>query len=301
VNQHKKMEEPKNLAVSFYSKQKVLCPFCKKGFLREEMLSGGGRMIAGDLTDELRRNFEPSIKYGSIFPLIYSVAACPICNAALLWNDFEHIKDSEIINAIIDSEDERRNAVETVFPFYDFKRSRTLFDGVAAYYLALLCYEKLPRSYSPTIKKAQITLRIAWLSGDLNDLCPNRGFDYIQQKFYQKSMFFYQESFNYEQEGIENITEIGHFGPDIDKNYGYDGVIYLSSLLEYKYGQRKNMPERLKRLGESKRAIARLFGLGKSSKNKPGPLLEHSRSLYDKLTKELQDANIFIDDNDDDE
>ena len=48
-----------------------------------------------------------------------------------------------------------------------------------------------------------------------------------------------------------------------------------------------------------RRAIARIFGLGKSSKNKPGPLLEHSRSLYDNLTAELKEANMI--DFDDDE
>ena len=88
------------------------------------------------------------------------------------------------------------------------------------------------------------------------------------------------------------------FGPDIDKNYGYDGVIYLSGLLEYKYGQRDDIPARLKKLDENKRAIARIFGLGKSTKEKPGPLLEHSRNLYDNLTKELKEASEidFIDD-----
>ncbi len=299
MNRYKKKEEPKNLAISFYSKKKTTCPFCKKEFAREEILSGGGRMIAGNLTEELRRIFEPSIKYGPIYPMIYSIAACPVCHAALLWNDFENIKDPDLINTIIDTEAERKEVVEKIVPFYDLTRQRTLYDGVAAYYLALQCYEKLPHNYSPCTKKALITLRLAWLTGDLNTLVPNRGFDYIQQRFYLKSMFFYQQSLELEQARVEDITAIGHFGPDIDKNYGYDGVIYLCGFLEYKYGQRSNMTERLKRIDEYKRAIARGFGLGKSSKNKPGPLLEHSRALYDLMTKELQDANMLTDDDDD--
>ena len=54
----------------------------------------------------------------------------------------------------------------------------------------------------------------------------------------------------------------------------------------------------MKKLDEHKRAIARIFGLGKSTKEKPGPLLEHSRNLYDSLTKELKDASEidFLDD-----
>jgi uncharacterized protein (DUF2225 family) len=30
-----------------------------------------------------------------------------------------------------------------------------------------------------------------------------------------------------------------------------------------------------------------MFGLGKSSKDKPGSLLEHSREIYDAINKEL--------------
>lgn len=294
-----KKEEPKNLAVSFYSKQKISCPFCKKNFLREDILSGGGRMIAGTLTDELHRKFEPSAKFGPIYPIIYSVAACPSCNAAFLWSDFESINDKEVIQLIVDSEISRKESVEAIYPFYDLKRPRTLLDGAAAYYLALLCYEKLPPKYCPTIKKALITLRLAWISGYLETLCPNRGFSYIQQKFYHKAMFFYQLSLEYETKKIEDIMSIGKFGPDIDKNYGYDGVLYMCSLLEYKYGQRQNMQERLKKINEYKRSISRIFGFGKSSKNKPSPLLEHSRILYENLNAELKDAHIF-DPNDDD-
>ncbi len=293
IRNTKKPEKNTNLAISFYSKQKVTCPFCEKDFPREELLSGGGRMIAGELTDELRRIFEPSVKYGPVYPMIYSVAACPVCHSATLWPDFTELTDRVIINKLFEKEEERKKAVETVFPFYDLHRPRTLLDGAAAYYLALLTYEEFPHSYSPTIKKAQISLRLAWLSGDLNQRSPNRGFDYVQQMFYRKAMFFYQEALEMETGRVENITAISHFGPDIDKNYGYDGVIYLCGLLEYKYGQRENISERLKKLDEYKRAIARIFGLGKSSKSKPGPLLEHSRSLYDSISKELKDANVL--------
>ena len=48
----------------------------------------------------------------------------------------------------------------------------------------------------------------------------------------------------------------------------------------------------MKSLSESKTAIARIFGLGKSSKDKPGPLLEKARDLYDMLSKEVSDDDI---------
>ena len=44
----------KKPSISYWSKTKVMCPVCQKAFMREEMLSGGGRMIAGSLTEELR-------------------------------------------------------------------------------------------------------------------------------------------------------------------------------------------------------------------------------------------------------
>ena len=295
------MSNDKQLSISFYSKQKYTCPFCTKDFNKEEILSGGGRMIAGSLEGDLRRNFEPSAKYGYVYPLIYSIAACPHCHAALLWKDLDIPFDKEIIEAINFDEFERKKTVERILPFYDLERNRTLYDGVAAYYLALLCYEKIPSKYSPTIKKAIISLRLAWLSGDLNRECPNRGFDYIQNTFYLKALFLYQNSLTREQQQVEEIASVGHFGPDIDKNYGFDGVIYLCGYLEFIHGQRTDMNARLKKLDEFKRAIARSFGLGKSSKAKPGPLLELSRALYDNIRDELQNANVLNDDDDEEE
>ena len=48
---------------------------------------------------------------------------------------------------------------------------------------------------------------------------------------------------------------------------------------------------RAEALGESKRTIAKIFGLGKSSKSKPGPLLEKARDLYDNINKELNETD----------
>lgn len=295
------MKKEKSLAITYYTKQSVICPICKKPFPREELLSGGGRLIAGGLTDELRRTYEPSSKYGTVYPLIYSVAVCSNCNTAMLWNDMTSFNDSKTADILLDTAPERIETVKNIFPHYDFKRDRTLLEGCAGYYLALLCYEKMPAQYSPTIKKAQICLRLAWMCDDMNKLYPDKNYDFIRDSFYKKALFLYQEALNLEMEHRENITNISSFGPDLDKNYGYDGVIYLSCLLEYKYGQQKDINARLKKLETCKHSIARIFGLGKSSKAKPGPLLEHSRALYDNLTAVLKDAqNIDFSENSDD-
>ena len=296
-----KNTDKKTLSVTFYTKQDVECPVCKEKFPREELLSGGGRLIAGDLTDELRRTYQPSSKYGTIYPLIYSVAVCPKCLTALLWSDFNTMNDPQTAQILKESRKERQKSVETIFPHPNFTKDRTLLEGCAGYYLALLCYEKMPPSYSPTIKKAVISLRLAWMSDDMNKILPGRNYDFIRDSFYKKATFFYTEALNMEMEHTESISEIGNMGPDLDKNYGYDGVVYLSCLLEYKYGQTEDVTARMKRLSQCKSSIARIFGLGKSSKAKPGPLLEHSRNLYDTLAKVLKDAHdvdITLDEDD---
>ena len=65
----------------------------------------------------------------------------------------------------------------------------------------------------------------------------------------------------------------------------------MAALLKFKYGYRDKPEVRSKGLDEAKRTIAKIFGIGKSSKNKPGPLLEHARSLYDNISRELNEAD----------
>ena len=80
--------EAKKPAISYWSKDKCQCPVCKKFFEREIMRSGNGRMIAGGLSEELHRTFEPSAKYGRVYPLIYEVGACPNCYSFLPFLSF---------------------------------------------------------------------------------------------------------------------------------------------------------------------------------------------------------------------
>lgn len=283
----KKVNDKKKAVISYWSKNKCICPVCRKEFPREEMLSGNGRMNAGELTDELHRKYVPSARFGKVYPLIYAIGACPNCNAAFLWNDFKDITDEQSLKRIYDKMDERRDSVNAVFPYYDLTRSRTLLDGAAMYYLAILCYDDVDLAYLPTMKRAFLTLRLAWLCKDLDEECPGHNYNVAADIFYQKAIFFYQQSVLNETNRVEKCSTLSVLGPDTDKNYGWDGVIYLCGLLEYKYGQKEDMSLRLKKLDESKIAIARIFGLGKTTKEKPGPLLEHSRNLYDALTKEL--------------
>ncbi|MCR5290817.1 MAG: DUF2225 domain-containing protein [Treponema sp.] len=283
----------KKPAISYWSKKTCMCPICHKPFPREEMLSGNGRMIAGNLTEELHRLYEPSAKFGQVYPIIYAVGACPICHAAFFWNDFDVIDDKSSLHAIDDDEQRRKELVSNIFPHYRLDRERTLYDGAAMYLLALCTYDKVDASYIPTLKRGIICLRLAWICQDLDKEWPDHNFSVVSDIFYKKAIFFYQQAVVCETERTESSSSLANSGPDIDKNYGWDGVIYLCGLLEYKYGQHKDPAARVRKLEEYKTAIARLFGLGKSSKNKPGPLLEHSRNLYDMLNKEIEESKTI--------
>jgi hypothetical protein len=79
-----------------------------------------------------------------------------------------------------------------------------------------------------------------------------------------------------------------HLGPDIDKNFGYDGVLYLAAYLEYSWGPKKDVEQRKKSLENAKRTVARIFGMGKASKDKPTAILDNARSLHETIGKERE-------------
>jgi uncharacterized protein (DUF2225 family) len=91
-----------------------------------------------------------------------------------------------------------------------------------------------------------------------------------------------------EQSGKESIENVGNFGPDIDNNYGFDGVMYLTGYLEYAYGQKENSEVRLERLKNSMTVISRIVGMRKSSKSKPSTLVENAIDLHGKIKKEIK-------------
>jgi uncharacterized protein (DUF2225 family) len=98
-------------------------------------MTGGGRLIAGVLTDELRRMYEPSAKFGEIVPLVYTMNVCPKCYYASFPQDF-CILDKESLNRIYERMQERYESVKRLFSKFNFAQARTLNEGAASYYLA---------------------------------------------------------------------------------------------------------------------------------------------------------------------
>ena len=61
----KNVNTGKKPAISFYTKEKMTCTVCRKPFPREEMLSGSGRMIAGELTDTAKKALFTGLSYAN--------------------------------------------------------------------------------------------------------------------------------------------------------------------------------------------------------------------------------------------
>ncbi|MFQ3547749.1 MAG: DUF2225 domain-containing protein, partial [Termitinemataceae bacterium] len=130
IKKAKSGPEDKELKRTFFSKETIRCPVCDVSFHREELLSGGGRLIAGSLTDELHRNYEASAKYGPVYPLIYQPTVCPSCWFASGDADFLHIPAESKERAMLDREN-RIADVQHLFPSVDFTSLRDLFSGTA--------------------------------------------------------------------------------------------------------------------------------------------------------------------------
>jgi uncharacterized protein (DUF2225 family) len=289
VRRVKEEKDDKELKISFISKKEYTCPACGDIFHKEELHTGGGRLIAGALTMELHRLFEPSARYGEVFPLIYHAVVCPKCWFASTEADFPLLPEGKRSDALGDQKN-RMADTRLIFPNADFKRLRTLIDGAASQYLVLRCYDFYGKHTSPTIKQGLTSLRTAWIFDDLNRTLPGQHYDWLATLFRKKAQYFYYEALVREMGGVETMSGLKVFGPDLDKNYSYEGMLYICAFLRWKYGPSQNPEERKASLEDARRTIAKLFGMGKKSKDKPGAFLDQARKVYDAINKDLEES-----------
>jgi uncharacterized protein (DUF2225 family) len=283
------MVDEKELKVSFLSKKEYECPVCGALFHKEELLSGGGRLIAGPMTEELHRLYEPSVKYGEVYPLVYQAAVCPECWFAAMDQDFEELNGEGVVKARNDREDRVRD-VRRIFGNLDFSSPRGLAEGAASQYLTARCYGYFDKNFSPTIKQGLSSLRAAWLFDELDKKHPRQHYDWLAVLFRRKAQFLYNEAIRLENSGRETLSAVKSFGPDTDKNYAYEGVLYLCAYLRCKFGP-SEPAQRRAALEEARRTIAKIFGMGKSSREKPGPLLDRARQVYELINRELNESD----------
>jgi uncharacterized protein (DUF2225 family) len=278
------MPEPQRL--TFFERKSSTCPICDAKFYREDLISGGGRLMAGALTDELRRLYEPSKKFGAVYPLAYTVAVCPVCLYSAYPQDFSNIPLERCKEAEVNADNRRDNAA-LIFSELDFTSPRTLKEGVASYFFAIMCYEFFEKTVNPTFKSGLSALRAAWLLTDLHASAPRENYDRLSVVFYKKARAFFLQTLEREQNRKEPLANNLQFGPDLDKNFGYDGLVYLTSYLDFRYGTQDDPMARADSLEADKRMIAKVFGMGKASKARPSALLDQTKKIYADIAEQV--------------
>jgi uncharacterized protein (DUF2225 family) len=190
--------------------------------------------------------------------------------------------------------DQKNREADTrlIFPEADFTRLRTILEGAASQYLVLRCYDFYGKHTSPTIKQGIAALRTAWLLDDLNRTYAGQHYDWLATLFRKKAQYLYNEALNREQSGVETLSGLKTFGPDIDKNYFYEGMLYMCAYLRWKYGPSHSPEERKSSLEDARRTISKLFGMGKKSKDKPGAFLDQARKVYNAINKDLEESDL---------
>ncbi len=279
--------DEKDKKVSFFAKNPTECPICQNQFLKEEMLTGRGRLIAGQLTQELRRLYEKNPKFGKVWPMAYTVMVCNQCLFAAWEKDFVSIKEAN--RELIENDGERRQQhISKIFGYLDFSEPRGAITGAASYVLAIDCYEKREKAVAPTFKMAISSLRAAWLFGDIAEETEKPVYRKIQDYYYLKAMDKYFSTLERMSTADKSLQEpidaIGNFGPDTDQNYGYESILYLCGYLQFKMrDQITDKAELKERLEKVKIYISKVFGTGRASKGKPSVLIDKTKDLYDEI------------------
>lgn len=267
--------------LTYFRRNPVTCPVCGTSFRVEEMFTGRGRISAGELTGDLRRLYEDSKEFGKVRPVIYSVWVCPKCLYATTGRDFEALeKPAAKVQERLTND--RVNVRNELFPEIDFTEERGLKHGVASYMLAMTTASGLDHKMAPMIRKAMYAMRAAWLSSDLHGETQEQTWDLLSFVMFQKAKQYYQKAIDFEEKGVEMMNSAGFIGPDVDQNFGYDGARYLLARLSFKFAPFiENVEARVEAYNTTKKVLSRVFGFGQSSKEKPGPLLEIARKLYE--------------------
>ncbi len=276
---------------SFRAKENTSCPICEEIHQKENMFQGGGRLIAGRLTQDLRRLYEKNKKFGRINPNDYVLAVCPKCLYSSFPKDWNTIPPADI-DKIKNTAADRRIYLEKILGPIDFKEDRNIVLGAGSYLLAIDCYQLRSPQVAPTPKKAVSAIRAAWYFDDLNIDFPDMSFDKIRDILYQRAATWYGITLEIMQSGAEPIdSAAGMLGPDTDNNWGFDGVVYLNAYLTMKFkDQMGDTPEKiLNLLVRAKRMLARLYGSGKSSKSKPSVIIDMSKELYEEYGKVIDE------------
>ena len=296
-----KEDDSKSPKVSYLEKTPRKCPVCEHEYSHEFMYTGGGRIIAGSLRNDLRRTYQDSKKYGRVNPLIYVVAVCPECCYAVFNEDFHKLDPARRDEAHLEKPNRVKYAKVIFGRDLNFEKPRDLINGAASYFLAMTGYNFHKKNVFPTLRKGICALRCSWLLEDLVKQTPNDHYSELIPFFLNKSKKYYTASIDLMQNGKESYEEVKTgFGPDTDTNFGYDGMLYMSARLTASMSYLITDPQqKVNELIRAKRTAAKIFGMGKSSKNKPADLLEFSKELHAEIGTYIEELakkfNLTVD------
>ena len=285
------LEKERN-QISFLEKKNTRCPLCNTEFHVEHLLSGRGRLISEIVTPELRRIYKDNKKFGTIHPLVYVIVVCPNCLYSSYPSDFMDLDNLEKQNLVAQTES-RKNKIQKIFGILNFNKRRNLPLGAASYLLALDCYHYRSVRIAPTPKKALVSLRSAWLLSDLDKKFPVLGYGKLSEFMYIKATFYYIPTVEILSTGSQPQAQfLNLLGPDIDKNWGFEGVLYMNSYLSFKYAHSlsKIKEDHVNIYQIARRNLARLYGHGRSSSAKPTLIIELARDLRDKISNKLREV-----------
>ena len=281
-------EKPtEKLQVTFFSKSIITCPACQTKFQKEELQTGRGRLNAGDLTIELRRMYIPTQKYRIINPMIYPIVVCPSCLFAGLLSDLKKVIPA-MVPEIQEEEDNRDKLLTDIFgEKLDFTVYRDTVEGLAAYILAFASTVHLPKESSPTARRGLYALRAAWLADDLYKKDKIDHFKELRDSLYYQAYVNYSACLTKQFAHEEPFDGFVWMGPDVDTNFGYDGLLYMIAYLSIKHINLLTPEEQIIKIGNVKRVLSRIFGVGKSTRDKPQVLVFNSKNLYTDASKLL--------------
>lgn len=277
--------------LTYFAKDPYNCPVCGYSFRKEELMQGGGRLNAGKLTEELRRLYIPTQKWGRVEPLIYTLVVCPNCLYTAYKDDFNNkYLTPEIISKLDSYREVRGEYAIAIVGNVNFEKPRDLKHGLLSYILAVSSYAFQPKKIAPSFKKGLSALRGAWLAGDLFELEKKQEYARLQLLLYKKALEFYSAFIENYSKGQEDMNSIKFFGPGNDKDFGFDGVFYVYAVLKYKLLFLEEDPQKkLDIIAECKRYIAKFVGIGKKSIDKPADVLDMGRDLYDRMSKDEEE------------
>lgn len=281
----------------FSEKKQIECPVCGSKFKPEIMREGRGRLSAGELTNELRRTYIPTAKFGKVNPLLYPIYVCPSCLYAAEPADYMRPPDP-VIEKLREYRSVRAKYLISLFGRVpDFAEKRDLISGVSSYLMAISSYSFFePKKFSSSIKMGIASLRAAWLMNDLFEETAEPLYTELANGLYQKASVFYDRALAGQTNGKEPLDFEPWLGPDTDNNFGYDGFLYVTSILRYKTALYIEDPmEKVEAYEQIKRVLSKVFGMGRKARDKPQDLLNLARDAYDAIGEEQKQIQAMLD------